>query len=268
VRMVVSDVDGTLLDADRRLRPATLGVAAALHDAGVLLALVSSRPPRGMAMFVDPLGLTAPLTGFNGAATVTPTMRPLCETPIPAPVAATVLDALVDTPVSLWAFEGSRWFVSDPDGPRVLHHAADVGYEPEVVDDVTAAVADRSVTKLVAVSDDHDAVATAERRVRSACGGSVSATRSQACYLDVTDAAADKGAAVRWLCGELDVPAEAVLAIGDGANDEAMFRVAGTGVAMGNAHSDVRAVADVVTGANSDDGWADAVDRLVLTGLT
>ncbi len=264
IRLVVSDVDGTLVGPDHHLGAATLEAAAGLAAAGIPLALVSSRPPRGMVGFVDPLALTAPLTGFNGAMTVTPSLEPIDELPVPAPVAAEVLAALSSTTVELWAFEGSRWLVADPDGARVQRHAADVGYEPEVVDDVAAAVADRSVTKLVGVSDDHDAVAEAERRVRAACAASVSATRSQPCYLDVTVAGADKGSAVRELCRLLDVDPASVLAIGDGANDVAMFEVAGTGVAMGNAAPEVQSAATFVTGRSADGGWASAlVDRVL-----
>jgi len=267
VRMVVSDVDGTLVDAERTLRPTTIAAAAKLHDAGVLLALQSSRPPLGMAMFVAPLGLTAPLVGFNGAMTVTPDQQPLAEVPISAEAASVVLSTLAEASVSIWAFEGSRWLVADRDGPRVQHHAADVRYQPELVDDVAAAVAGLSVTKIVGVSDDHDAVAHAEALLHAACGAQVSATRSQPCYLDVTDARADKGAGLLSLCDLLDVPAEAVLAIGDGANDTAMFSAAGIGVAMGNARPEVRAAADVVTGANTADGWADAINDLVLAPM-
>ncbi|MBU6215720.1 MAG: HAD hydrolase family protein, partial [Acidobacteria bacterium] len=78
----MSDVDGTLLDADRRLAPATVQAARDLADAGVRLALASSRPPRGMVQFVLPLGITSPMAGFNGAQVVTPDLEGLIERPL------------------------------------------------------------------------------------------------------------------------------------------------------------------------------------------
>ena len=266
VQLLVSDVDGTLLDADRRLSPATVRAARDLADAGVRLALASSRPPRGMVQFVLPLALSAPMAGFNGAQVVTPDLDPLAERPLDPAVVAPLVEVLRSAAVDVWAFQGSRWLVERPDGARVAHHADDVGYRPEAVDDLLATLMGDGdpATKVVGVSEDHDAVAAAHRLVGAQLGDRVAASSSQPVYLDVTDPGATKGAALLALCGLLGVPAEATAAIGDGANDVTMFAAGGLGIAMGNATSAVRSAADAVTGANDVDGWAAAVTELVL----
>jgi len=262
----VSDVDGTLLDADRRLAPATVRAAQDLADAGVHLALASSRPPRGMVQFVLPLGITSPMAGFNGAQVVTPDLEGLIERPLDEAVVAPLVEALRSAGVDVWAFQGSQWLVERPDGARVAHHAADVGYRPEVVGDllVTLLGDGDPVTKVVGVSEDHDAVAAALDLVVNGLGERVAASSSQPAYVDVTDPGATKGAALRAICDLLDVPPAASAAIGDGGNDVAMFAAAGLGIAMGNASAAVRDAADVVTGANDVDGWAAAVREVVL----
>jgi Cof subfamily protein (haloacid dehalogenase superfamily) len=266
VQLLVSDVDGTLLDADRRLSPATVRAARDLADAGIRLALASSRPPRGMVQFVLPLALSAPMAGFNGAQIVTPDLDPLAERPLDPAVVAPLIEVLRSAGVDVWAFQGSRWLVERPDGFRVAHHADDVGYRPEVVDDLLATLMSdgEPATKVVGVSEDHDAVAAAHRLVGAQLGDRVAASSSQPVYLDVTNPGATKGAALLALCGLLGVPAEATAAIGDGANDVTMFAAGGLGIAMGNATSAVRSAADAVTGANDVDGWAAAVTELVL----
>ncbi len=266
VQLLVSDVDGTLLDADRRLAPATVQAARDLADAGVRLVLASSRPPRGMVQFVLPLGITSPMAGFNGAQVVTPELDPLAERPLAPAVVAPLVGALRSVGVDVWAFQGSQWLVERPDGDRVAHHAADVGYPPDVVDDllVTLEGDGEPATKVVGVSEDHDAVAAAHELVVEQLGDRVAASCSQPVYLDVTDPGATKGTALLALCDLLGVPSAATAAIGDGANDVTMFAAAGMGIAMGNAAPTVREAADVVTGANDVDGWAAAVTGFVL----
>ncbi len=262
----MSDVDGTLLDADRRLAPATVQAARDLADAGVRLALASSRPPRGMVQFVLPLGTTSPMAGFNGAQVVTPDLEGLIERPLDGAVVAPLVEALRSAGVDVWAFQGSQWLVERPDGARVAHHAADVGYRPDVVDDLLVALLGdgEPATKVVGVSEDHDAVAAAHELVVEQLGDRVAASSSQPVYLDVTDPGATKGAALLAICELLDVPPSATAAIGDGGNDIPMFAAAGLGIAMGNAGPAVRASADAVTGANDVDGWAATVREVVL----
>ena len=60
------------------------------------------------------------------------------------------------------------------------------------------------------------------------------------------------------------MPLAEVVAIGDGQNDVAMFERGGFSIAMGNASQEVQRAADFVTGSNSEDGFAQAVEQLVL----
>ncbi len=266
VQLLVSDVDGTLLGPDRRLTEPTVRAAADLARSGVALALASSRPPQGMSQFVVPLGLTAPMAGFNGAMIVTPGLVEIRERPLDPTVIEPLVEALRSAGVDVWAFQGSRWLVEAADGARVDHHAADVGYRPEVVGDLLATLLGdgEPATKVVGVSEDTDAVAAALGAVRGRLGDRVAASSSQPVYVDVTDPSATKGSALLALCELLGVAPAATVAIGDGGNDVAMFGAAGLGIAMGNASDGVRRSADAVTAPNDRDGWAAAVSDLVL----
>jgi len=79
---------------------------------------------------------------------------------------------------------------------------------------------------------------------------------------------ADKGTALRFVAGKLEIPLGKALAIGDNPNDLPMFAVAGASVAMGNAPPDVRAAATVVGPPNDEEGVAWAVRRYVLRDPT
>jgi hydroxymethylpyrimidine pyrophosphatase-like HAD family hydrolase len=137
-----------------------------------------------------------------------------------------------------------------------------VGFDPTLVADFEGVI-DR-LDKLVAVSDQPDLLADVERAAQRALKGLANARRSQTYYLDVTHPDADKGHAVRALCAEIGVPRAETAVIGDQANDIAMFRVAGLSIAMGQGTDEVKASADLVTDANTAEGFAHAVGRFVL----
>ena len=81
VSAVISDVDGTLVTRDKTLTPETIAAVAALRTRGIAFSIISSRPPRGLAMVVNRLGITAPIAGFNGGMLTTPDLRVLAQHP-------------------------------------------------------------------------------------------------------------------------------------------------------------------------------------------
>ncbi len=264
IRLVLSDVDGTLLTSDKTLAASTRAAVADLEAAGVAFAITSSRPPRGLAGLVEPLDLRLPLGAFNGGMIVTPELAVDFEAPLEQSQVGPVIAELSSAGLSVWVYRGAHdWFVLDPDGPHVAREVHAVGFAPVVLDSFTGITGD--VIKIVGVSDDPDTVAHAERAVRARSGESVAATRSQSYYLDVTDSRAHKGAVVRYLSDRVGVPVAEIATIGDGANDLDMFAVSGMSVAMGNATDEVKAGASAVTTSNDDDGFARAVEIILST---
>jgi hypothetical protein len=84
-------------------------------------------------------------------------------------------------------------------------------------------------------------------------------TESEPEYLEFLPAQADKGTALAHLSSHLDIPQNQVMAIGDYLNDLSMVRWAGYGVAMGNAVSEVKAVANAITSINDEGGVGRAI---------
>ena len=262
VRLVLSDVDGTLLTSEKTLAPSTLAAVARLDAAGVAFALTSSRPPRGLAALVAPLRVRLPLGAFNGAMMVTPDLAVEFQAAIEDHHVGPIIEELLDHGLSVWVYQGARdWYVLDGEGPHVEREAHAVGFEPVVLDSFEGLRGD--VIKVVGVSDDPDRMAGAEAAVRERAGESVSATRSQAYYLDVTDSRAHKGAVVRYLSDHLGVPVADIATVGDGGNDVDMFAVSGVSVAMGNATEEVRSAATHVTTSHDDDGFAGAIETIL-----
>src|SRR5689334_22285655 len=87
VRLMIIDVDGTLLTPDKVLTERAASAVRELRKAHVEVALTSGRPPRGLKMLIEPLGLTTPLAAFNGGMFVNPDLTIIEQRTLPAEAA-------------------------------------------------------------------------------------------------------------------------------------------------------------------------------------
>ena len=266
IRLVVSDVDGTLITPAKVLTPRAQDAVRRLLAAGIHFTIVSARPPRGMRMLVDALGLHDPFAAFNGALLSGPDLAVLRETCLPPDAARSTIGLMIAAALDVWLYTDCLWYVRDPRLPHVERERRAVQFDPEVVAGFDRLL-DR-VVKLAGVSDDFDAVARCEQEVLARCGEQVAASRSQPYFLDVTHVSVNKGLAVCAIADMLNVPLAHVATIGDGPNDVAMFKQSGFSIAMGNATPEIQSAAQVVTVSNQNDGFAEAMERYVLPIIT
>jgi Cof subfamily protein (haloacid dehalogenase superfamily) len=264
IRLVLSDVDGTLVTRAKELTPRAIEAVRRLGEAGIMFALTSSRPPRGLAMFVQPLALSTPLGAFNGGAMVDPDLTVIEERAIPGELVGSTISLLESFALSAWLYRGEEWYVRDLHGPRVEHESHTVQFAPTLVESFQGL--HDGVAKIVGVSDDHDAVARAATAAAERFGSQLSATRSQPYYLDITHPEANKGSVVRFLAARYGIPTEAIATIGDMTNDVSMFAASGLPIVVGNATPEVQRAAQLVSTSNEQEGFANAVERFILGG--
>jgi len=262
IRLLISDVDGTLVTQDKILTDASRQAVAKLREAKIEFAITSGRPPRGMAMFCQPLALSNPIAAFNGGLFVRPDMSVIQQQTLDAPVAADVVKFLASKRLDVWVYSGNDWFVQDRHGPHVDREEFTVKFPPKVVAKYDPMPP--NVAKIVGVSDDQDLVASTEAEARHQFGDHASIARSQPYYLDVTHPNANKGSVVRYLSGTMGIPTDQIATIGDMPNDVLMFALSGLSIAMGNASTEVQRAARRVTASNEQDGFAKAVERFIL----
>jgi len=263
IRLVVADVDGTLVTQEKELTVEAVAAARELNVAGVTLAITSGRPPRGMRMLVEPLRLEGQIAGFNGGVYVYPDMR-VVETHALAPeVAREAVRLVLEGGLDAWLYTAEDWLVRDKYGPHVAREASTVQFDAKVARRFSDDLMSRAI-KIVGVSDDHASVASCEKKAQATLGGRASASRSQPYYLDITHPLANKGEVVTTFSKLLRVEPAEIAAIGDGANDVLMFERSGFSIAMGNASEEVKARAAAVTSSNEEEGFAKAMRELVL----
>jgi Cof subfamily protein (haloacid dehalogenase superfamily) len=264
IRLVLADVDGTLVTKDKILTERTRKAVRGLHERDILFAITSGRPPLGMKMLIAPLELRTPVAGFNGGVFVQPDMKLIEAHTIEAAVAAHAVELIKKAGLVAWLYTAEAWYVPDEKGPHVDREAWTVKFPPRVLTDFSGQLG--HAVKIVGVSDDLEAVQRCEEICQRELRGAVSAQRSQPYYLDVTHLSANKGGVAEFLARHLKIPLEEMAALGDMPNDVPMFEKCGMSIAMGQSSPEVKAQANFVTAGYEDEGFAKALEEHFLEG--
>ena len=261
IKLVVSDVDGTLLTKDKTLTDRARAAVGRLHQAGIGFTITSSRPAIGMRFLIEPLAITLPVGPFNGSSIIDTEMQAIEQHLIPEAATIRSLEILEQFGTDIWLFTNDQWLIRDPDGQYVAHEQHTIRSDPTVVRDFAPYL--KTACKIVGASADASGLEACEKAMQQALGTTAHAVRSQTYYLDVTPPGVNKGTFVQAMAKRLGIPTDAVATIGDMQNDLAMFRVSGVSFAMGNASDNVKQQATHVTASNERDGFAAAIETIL-----
>jgi Cof subfamily protein (haloacid dehalogenase superfamily) len=262
IRLLLADVDGTLVTKEKILTPRAIAAVEKLRARGIVFAITSGRPPKGMQMLIEPLAIDTPIAGFNGGLWVNPDLSIIEARTLPREVAEQTVAMLQEDGLDVWVYSGEDWLVRKEDAPHVAREQWTVKFPPKITADFGKAL--DTAVKIVGVSDDLSRVEATEKRVQDALGDNASAARSQPYYLDVTHPEANKGFAIGYLAKHLGIPEQSIATIGDQPNDTLMFRKSGLSIAMGNASDAVKKQATQVTTSSEEEGFANAVEKFLL----
>jgi Cof subfamily protein (haloacid dehalogenase superfamily) len=263
IKLLLADVDGTLVDKDKVLTPRAIAAVQALKQKGIQFAITSGRPPRGMAMLVEPLALTTPMAGFNGGVFVNPDLSVISTKTLSEEAARETIALIEKSGLYCWIYTGADWIVRDTNIPHEARETSTVRFPPRV-EKTFPDEALKQLVKIVGISDDLPHVAEVEKLLQRTLGDRASAARSQPHYIDITNPQANKGAVLAELSKMLEIPHENICTMGDMPNDISMFKPAGFSIAMGQASDEVKAAASATTDGYNDDGFAKAVEKYIL----
>jgi hydroxymethylpyrimidine pyrophosphatase-like HAD family hydrolase len=184
IRLLVSDIDGTLVRDDKTLSDANRDAVRALEADGVAVTLISARPPSGIFWLARTLGLAGPFAAFNGGTLFDADGTIRFAHRIDAADAATMLQLSRVGGATPWVFAHGRWFVVDPGNPHLSRERRASGVEPVVRTDFTRLGG--CIDKIVCVSDDQALLMRIEEQARATLGERATIARSQVHYLDIT----------------------------------------------------------------------------------
>jgi Cof subfamily protein (haloacid dehalogenase superfamily) len=262
ISVLLTDVDGTLVTKDKVLTERAIGAVRQLRERGIIFTITSARPPYGMRMLIEPLGLTMPMAAFNGGALVLPDMSVLDVRQLPDEILSALINMILAHGLDVWLFRATDWHVRSRNAPRVERESMTIQTLPVVAPTFDGLLT--GVVKVAGVSEDHPRVAACEAAVQKEFGTQVSAARSAPHYLDVTDPSANKGVVVERLSRYLNIPLSRIATLGDQPNDVLMFKKSGLSIAMGNASDEVKRQATFVTTSHGEEGFANAVEQFIL----
>ncbi|MBX9710603.1 MAG: HAD family hydrolase [Xanthobacteraceae bacterium] len=261
IRMVISDVDGTLVTKDKRITPAASDAVRKLHERGIAFSVTSSRPPFGMRMLFDPLDLQLPIGPFNGSSLVNRDLSVVEQHAIPQDAVTRSIEMFKEYGVDIWMFSNRQWMIFRDDGQYVAHEQKTIQTPPTLIDEKTTPL--DGICKLVGVSADFDLLARCEAALQPVLGKDALAARSQNYYLDVTPPGFDKGTFVEAMSRRLKIPLQNIATLGDMVNDLPMLCKSGVSFAMGNASDAVKQQSTHVTASNAEDGFAKAITQIL-----
>ncbi|MFI9625233.1 HAD family hydrolase [Streptomyces sp. NPDC052042] len=259
-RLVATDLDGTLLRRDDTVSPRTRAALALAARAGARHLVVTGRPVPGVRRLLTGLGYRGPVVCGQGAQLYDAGAERMIRTITLDRDAADAALGKIEAQV------GPVFAAVDQDGAdgRTLIEPGYVMPHPALPAQRTLRRSELWSKPIIKVLIRHpeltdDALADA---ARSAVDGLASVTHSGPGTVELQPCGVDKGSGLALAAEYLGVDARTAIAFGDMPNDLPMFRKAGHGVAMADAHPDLRAAADEVTSSNEDDGVAEVLERV------
>jgi len=276
IRMLVIDIDGTLLNPEGQITPATMKSVQAAQAAGIVVTLATARRYANTKKIAHELGLQGPLVLYDGAEIVQhPQGNVLYSRPLAAHLAQEAVDILVK--------HGVQPVVHPNDGLVEEVWTGLVEFDNVWLDAYFEVYRNKirrmPFTQLCAGHPDPIRVVafTSEESIQHAipdiatlpCSWNMIPRGSYGCAeLVVMDPGCSKASGVAALASALSIPLPEVMAIGDNNNDIPMLQSVGWGVAMGQANAHVKAAADAITATSNEDGAAQAIERYALKATT
>ena len=259
---VFLDIDGTLLDSRHQVMPCTKSHLQYLQDRGVPVILCSARPPKGVSLVAEQIGLNGPKACYNGGLIIDDNYSLLRDVGIDIQLAMDfrqfVAERFPDLVVSAYLY--SVWLAEDPLHPVILQEAEISGCTPLKGSMEQVAFAASHIHKLLCMGDAMRIRALEKETAQQF--PQLMALRSKATYLEILPPEATKGSAAKALLAHYGLGAKQAVAFGDSDVDLDMLQYCGLGVAMGNAPRQVKEAADYVTASNDEEGVYIALNSL------
>jgi Cof subfamily protein (haloacid dehalogenase superfamily) len=265
IDLIVVDLDGTLLNSQHQMTERSEQALKAAIEKGAQVVIATGKSRFSGEEVIHRLGLTTPGIYLQGLTIYRPDNSIAFQKTLEPSLARRVITFAEDRGFAMAAYSGNRILV------RSLSPGADElasRYHeplPEEVGPLQNLLDEIPVHKLLALKPGEPRRIKALRwQLQAQLDGQGRLVQALDDMLEILPPGASKGAALKVLLKELNIPAERVLAIGDGENDIEMIEVAGIGVAVDNAVPSLKAAADHVVASNDADGVAEAIERFVL----
>jgi Cof subfamily protein (haloacid dehalogenase superfamily) len=264
VRLIATDMDGTLLNSSHALTERTINIFRRVSEMGIRICLISARPPNAIVSYADELKVPVVIAAYNGAYILSEDRSLLHEQWLefePRIEAVKMLKANFGD-INISAYIGERWLIDKLD-PYVEQEQSIASIPFERANRIEDLPETDRVHKLLVMGEASD-ISRAEILMEERFGSELTVTRSKEQYLELSPRTVSKGKTLAYLSKRFDISAVEMAAFGDNDNDADMLAYAGTGVAMSNASLRALEAADVTTLSNDKDGVAIFIENIII----
>ena len=259
-KVVVSDLDGTLLNNQHQISPHTRRTLHRLTERGIRFIVATGRHHIDVQSIRDTLGLDIFLITANGAVVHDKQDNCIYNQTIPPQLAQELVEIERLPDIDLHLYQGDEWLV-EAESPELLAYHKDSGFTYRVVDPVAL---DKQGINKIFYTGEHPDLVELENRLLTYFGDRLSIAFSTPTCLEAMPKGVNKGNAVKAVLELNGYRLQDAIAFGDGMNDFEMLSMAGRGVVMGNAHSRLKAALPGHPQAltNDEDGVAEYLTQL------
>ena len=266
-KLLVLDVDGTLLNNAKEISKRTLSALLKVQHMGVRIVLASGRPTYGLMPLAQALELGhfgGFVVSYNGCQIIkAENGEILFERRINPEMIPYLEKKANKNGFSIFTYHDDTLLTNDSENLYVRREAQ-LNNLKIIKEEQFSTAIDFAPCKCVLVSDDEEALRGLEEHWKRRLAGALDVFPSEPYFLEVVPCGIDKANTLGALMEQLGVAREEVIAIGDGVADVTMLQLAGVGIAMGHSQDSVKRCADYVTASNEEDGVAQAVEKLIL----
>ena len=266
-KLLVLDVDGTLLNNEKEISKRTLSTLLKAQHTGIRIVLASGRPTSGLLPLAKALEMGnfgGFIVSYNGAQIINAENGEVMFDKRINPELIPYLEKKArKNNFSIFTYHDEYLLTDNADNVHIRREAWLNNLRIMEEEEFSIAI-DFAPCKCVLVSDDEEALRGLENHWKRRLDGVLDVFPSEPYFLEVVPCGVDKANTLGVLMEQLGVKREEVIAIGDGVADVTMLQLAGKSVAMGHAQDSVKICADYVTASNEEDGVAQAVEKLVL----
>ena len=261
-KLFVTDMDGTLLNSERKISAGNKAMIKKAVEAGVIFTIATGRMYASALPFAKDLGVEVPIITYNGAVIKTTAGKEIFTSYLDEDLIKEVLDFTKEKGLYVQVYSDDKLYFKENDRHAQVYQQACGVMGQAVGEDIYKYTA--KVPKMLIVGDDPEKADEAVEMVRQAFAGRVESMKSAPTYVEIIKPGVNKATAIKRLAESFGIAESEVLAIGDSSNDVTMIQAAAYGVAMGNANAEDRAAAKYTVADCCHDGVAEALQRFCL----